>query len=117
MARRIVYWAKEYEVNPRDLQPVMRRAIMIVDAAYAVYNKRLTITCTGGKNHTAGSLHPFGFAFDTRTRHLSPTERRKILERIQRDFKGTGYEAFFHVDHFHIEYDPDDWKDSLLILK
>lgn len=109
MARQI-HWAKEYNVNPRDLQLVMRRALLIVDGVYARMNRKLTITCTGQGSHSPTSLHPWGFAFDARTRTLSITQQRKALQEIETMFKGTGFQIIFHTTHFHIEYDPKDWK-------
>ena len=109
---RLIHWAKEYNVNPRDLQPVMRRALLIVDGVYERINRTLTVTCTGGGDHSSTSLHPWGYAFDVRTRNMSITQQRKALQEIEALFKGTGYQITFHTTHFHIEYDPKDWKDT-----
>lgn len=109
---RLIHWAKEYKVNPRDLQLCMRPALLIVDSVFAKYKKKLTITCTGGGDHSPESLHYWGFAFDARIRHLSMILKRKIYEEIQAKFKGTPFQIVFHTTHYHIEYDPKNWKDT-----
>lgn len=113
----MVYWAKEYNVNPRDLQLVMRGAIIIAGAVFAAYKKRFTITCTGSGDHTLYSLHAFGFAFDVRTRHLSLVQKKQIYNDIAKKFAGTGYQIIMESDHYHIEYDPEDWKESFNAVK
>lgn len=110
---RYIYWAKEYNVNPRDLQPVMRQALLIVDRRFGACKKRLTITCTGGGAHTPTSLHPWGYAFDVRIRQLTRAQKIYILNKTNDDFEYTPYQIELHGDHFHVEYDPSDWKDVL----
>ena len=107
-----IHWAKEYKVNPRDLQLIMRRAVLIVDSVFASHGKTVTITCTGGGDHSPGSLHPWGYAFDARTRNLTSTLKTKIYNEIKDKLKGTGYQIIWHSTHYHIEYDPPDWKDT-----
>ena len=112
---RVISWAKEYNVNPRDLRMVMRRAVLIVDSVFESHGKKLIITCTGGGDHSPESLHPWGFAFDARTRNLAEALRTKVFNEIDKEFKGTAYQIIFHSSHFHIEYDPFDWKDSVYV--
>lgn len=107
MARKI-HWKEG--VRSRDLRRRMRPALLIVDSVLAGMNRRFTVTCTADGDHSPTSLHPWGFAFDVRTRHMSITQQRKALQEIEDRFKSTPYEIVFHTTHFHIEYDPKDWK-------
>jgi len=90
----------------------MRAALLIVDAAFANHDKSLTVTCTGGGAHCPESLHFWGYAFDARTRNLTSSLKTKIYNEINDKFKGTGYQIVWHSTHYHIEYDPPDWKET-----
>ncbi|MCK5450267.1 MAG: hypothetical protein KAI70_00725 [Candidatus Omnitrophica bacterium] len=102
---RKIHWAKEYGVNPRDLQPIMRKALLIVDRAYERQNKTVTVTCTGGGSHIPTSLHPWGYAFDVRIWILTNAQKGKILHDIKQWFTGGKYQIVREKTHFHIEYD------------
>lgn len=106
---RKIKWKKG--VRARDLQPVMRRALLIVDKVFEKYKKDLTVTCTGDGDHSTTSLHPWGYAFDVRTRNLSKKIKLKIYKEIEILFKKTPFEIIFHSTHFHIEHDPNNWKE------
>lgn len=111
-----IHYAKEYNVNPRDLQLIMRPAVIIVGEVFGVHKKEFMITCTGGGDHSLTNLHSWGFAFDVRTRNLSAPLKTKMFNEIQARFKGTGYQIIFHATHFHVEYDPGDWKQVFNLL-
>ena len=105
-----IYWKKG--VSPRDLQLVMRKALLIVHEEYSKFNKTVTVTCTGDGAHKATGLHSWGYAFDVRTFILTPGLKKLIYDKIKKRFANTPYQIIFEKDHFHIEYDPADWKET-----
>jgi len=113
MARKI-HWKQSKvpwkpSVNPRDLQDVMKKALLIVDQEFKKYNKEVTITCTGQDSHKPSSQHPWGLAFDVRILWLglSETTINMLYSLIKGRFKGTGYQIINEKNHFHVEYDPN----------
>lgn len=116
MSRKI-HWKKgdskgRPDVNPSDLQLVMRKGLLIVDKEFERLGFELTITCTGDGDHSPTSLHPWGFAFDCRTRMLSAQQKNVLYDMIEAEFKNTPFQIVEHSTHFHIEYDPKDWKET-----
>lgn len=105
---RMLYWKPG--VNPRDLQLVMRQAILICDEVYREFKKKLTVTCTGDGSHSISSLHPWGFAIDIRTRIFTEKQKTRAFLILEKRFKDSLFQIIWHTTHFHIEYDPSDWK-------
>ena len=58
-------------VNP-DFHPCMRMAEIYADAGFKKYAGREAIVTSGrDREHSTGSLHGYGMAFDLRTRDLT----------------------------------------------
>lgn len=96
--------AKEYNVELSGLKIQMRPALIITDNIYKLYGQELTITCTNGGVHSAGSLHYYGYAFDIRTRDLTERQRPGVYEQLKRQLPND-FDVVLHKTHIHIEYD------------
>lgn len=104
-------------VDPSGLHSVMRQALLICDSVYYHYNKELVVTCTGAGDHGPDSLHPFGFAFDIRTHYFTDVIKKRVLIDISAKFKNTYFQIVSEPTHFHIEFDPDSWKDIIYLIR
>lgn len=100
----------------RGIQPETVIALLVLEPICMRYGFELVLTeATGGK-HKEGSLHPVGFAVDTRGKALIGDRRevfvgecRLALGQLLPEHSG----EFDFVDehtadgHFHTEYQPD----------
>ncbi len=64
----------------------------------------VTITCTRGDVHSAGSLHPYGLALDLRIRYFSKTKQTRAFELLKIAL-GNSFDVILHSTHIHVEYD------------
>lgn len=87
-------WIKQGVVG--DLQPVARKGL----GRLAVLFENLYITSIRDGNHSPGSLHYDGLAFDIRYGNASKEKMQAVL--------GTGWDVVFESNHIHCEYDPKE---------
>jgi hypothetical protein len=66
---------------------------------YASKKEDFFLTAVEDGNHTGGSFHYIGDAFD-----FSYSD--KIFEKEIREAAGPGFDCVFHETHVHIEWDP-----------
>lgn len=88
-------WIKQGVLG--DLQPIARKGLGKVAKLYKTSGLDLFVTSLRDGNHSDGSLHYDGLAFDI----------RKGIEiyRIKLALGG-GWDVVEEVDHIHCEYDP-----------
>lgn len=87
------------------MQLVMRRAMLSAAAARGRVGKpTLIITCGTNGAHTAGSLHPYGYAIDIRTRDIAPDSLDTFYGVLRADLTPFGFSVVRHPTHCHIEY-------------
>ena len=86
------------------LKIVMRKALITAEATYNYYNKDLIITSGTDGEHSAGSLHYYGYAIDIRTRHLTQSEERDIYTEIKDCLQWQGFTVVLEKTHIHIEF-------------
>lgn len=97
---------KNESVNIWGLDINMRIALVHADEVYRENGHELVITSARDGMHSAGSLHYYGLAIDTRTRFFTETEKLKVFEEIQGRLYPLGFDVVNESNHFHIEYDP-----------
>lgn len=94
-------------VKVHGLQLVMRNALMVASEVYSNYNQELVITSTTDGVHSPGSLHPYGYAFDARTRFFAMEDRPEVANSIRKKLAGISkyYDVVLESTHIHIEFD------------
>ncbi|MBU2249553.1 MAG: hypothetical protein KKD77_22590 [Gammaproteobacteria bacterium] len=90
-------WIKQGVLG--ELQPIARKGLGRLALLADSKNEDLFITSLREGNHSAGSLHYEGWAFDLHKLKLTTiTECRSAL--------GPGWDIVNEYDHWHFEYDP-----------
>jgi len=87
------------------LQISMRPALIVCDSVLRGLGKELVITSGTDGEHSAGSLHYYGLAFDIRIRHLDDIEKKTLYRRLQMQLSSLGFQVIIHHTHIHIEFD------------
>ena len=56
--------------------------------------------------HSVGSLHPFGYALDFRTRYFNHVDKARICTKLQSrlNLVSTQYKVIMEKDHIHVEW-------------
>lgn len=87
------------------LKPQALEGLKIVYLLYLVHGKVLTVTSTAEGQHSAGSLHGKGLAFDVRTRDI-PIDMMLGIIKDAKDLLGASFDVLLESTHAHIEFDP-----------
>lgn len=87
------------------LKLAMRPAIIIADEIWQSLGQELTITSGTDGDHSAGSLHYYGYAIDLRTRYFTQEEKFNAYCALTEELEYQGFNIFMHDTHIHIEYD------------
>lgn len=84
----------------------MRQAIMAANQIWAEHGKELVITSALDGEHSASSLHYYGFAVDVRTRYFDNKELDDVVFELSRRLRSIdiGYRTVLHNTHLHIEW-------------
>jgi len=90
-------WYKQGVVG--NLQPIARKGLGKVADLYKGIGEDLFVTSLRDGNHSAGSLHYDGLAFDIR-KHIN-----QLLPSIKTSL-GDNWDVVYESDHIHCEYDP-----------
>ena len=112
---------KHETVKLDGLQPIMRHAMRWADIVWKQLGQECVITAgteavkDGELIHSAGSLHPMGFALDFRTHYFNDggDEAASILEEklgdINLHYLDSGkFEVIQHKTHIHVEFEPNE---------
>lgn len=91
-------------VKVYGVRPELLLAIMVAEKVYEKNSLEFTITSINDGKHSRNSLHPFGFAFDLRTRHIAPDRQHMIRDEIANSLTDE-YDVVLEDDHIHLEYD------------
>lgn len=86
------------------LQLPMRIVLCEAAMIWRQHGQELVITSALDGVHSPGSLHPFGYAVDLRTRYFKPSEAIAIGEELYRALP-EGYDVIPYKTHIHVEYD------------
>jgi len=88
----------------QGLQIPMRKPLIIADYIYRKFGKELVITSGTDGEHSAGSLHYYGYAIDIRTNYFTQDEIKQVVENLRNDLQ-KDYHVVEHQTHIHIEYE------------
>ena len=89
------------------LQLPMRDALIAADQIWKDAGHELVITEGTGGEHSAGSLHYYGYAVDLRASEgwgYSDEEISDMVEKLKKAL-GNDYNVVVHSSHIHAEYD------------
>lgn len=96
-------------VRVSGLQPEMRRVLVVFESIFKSYGVAhgITITSTNDSVHSAGSLHPYGYAVDLRRWSVNGKINGKLKQIIHKaEFQlGSRYDIILEKTHIHIEFD------------
>jgi len=88
----------------KDLQLVMRVALKEADIIWKDHGQELWITSTADGVHSAGSLHPYGYAVDFRHRYFEELgEKVSVTEKLAIAL-GSDFQVLNESSHIHCEY-------------
>ena len=88
-----------------DLQQIARKGLGRVARLYELKERELHVTSIRDGNHSAGSLHYYGYAVDLRSRYFNETDKAKAVSLLKSNL-GKDYDVISHPSHIHVEYDP-----------
>jgi hypothetical protein len=90
----------------------MRPALMIADQIWHKNGRDegVTITCGLNGEHSAGSLHYYGYAVDLRTKYWLPQIISDVAYELQERLKSIDkrYGVQVESNHIHVQWKPDD---------
>ncbi len=61
----------------------MREALVAIESIWREHGEEAVITCGTNGEHSAGSLHYYGYAVDVRTHYFSSVVQTIILKKLQ----------------------------------
>jgi len=102
------------EVN-LELQPMMAKALPLIDLAHHDCELHRDAVCTSAKDghHMDGSLHYQGLAVDVRSKDLSDAVTHQLAAALRQRLNGDAnknrpYQVVIETTppHLHLEYDP-----------
>jgi len=86
------------------LKIYMRKVLTVADHVWTAHGRELVVTSTTDGVHSPGSLHPYGYAVDLRSRYFTADEIKVVAAEL-RGLLGTRYDVVVHKTHIHVEYD------------
>jgi hypothetical protein len=93
-------WKKEGVQG--DLQGVAQKCLGRIANEYEKIGEDFFVTAIRDGNHSNGSFHPIGQAFDFQYAKMWS----KAMEARVTQAAGPGFDIVFHKTHVHCEYDP-----------
>ena len=82
----------------------MRKVLIAADKIWKEHDQELVITSGMDSVHSPGSLHPYGYALDLRTRYFDGFEVEQVEKKLSAQL-GNKYDVVRHSTHIHVEYD------------
>ena len=90
-------------VNIQGIKIEMRPVLVYADRIWKKYGQKLVITSGIDSEHSAGSLHYYGYALDLRTRDFKAAEKKKCADELRLAL-GDGFDVVVEKTHIHVEY-------------
>lgn len=87
------------------LQIEMRPVLVQAKDVWLRLGQELVVTSGLEGEHSAGSLHYYGYAVDLRTRYFTDVEKREAYDYLVARL-GVTYDVIWKPTHIHVEYDP-----------
>ena len=91
-------------VNLAGLKIEMQPVLVAASKIWERHGQELVVTCGPGGTHSPGSLHPYGYAVDLRSRYFDSGTKIYVVESLQKEL-GDDYDVVSHRTHIHVEYD------------
>lgn len=88
----------------------LRPALIVCERVMKAHGVDLVITSGLDGEHSAGSYHYYGLAFDVRTKHLSSQAEIDQVAAEIRAALDPPFELRVEPDHIHVEYDWESAK-------
>lgn len=82
----------------------MRKVLMVADKIWKEHGQELVITSGLDGVHSPGSLHPYGYALDLRSRYFVKARCPLVVVDLKEQL-GNDYDVIVHSTHIHVEYD------------
>jgi hypothetical protein len=82
----------------------MRPALMMCEQVYKKFGRPEGVTITAGLDgeHSAGSLHYYGLAFDIRTHYFDDATKNEVAYTLIRDL-GSRFTVVLEPTHIHVQ--------------
>lgn len=87
------------------LRLVMRPVLIEADRIWQELGQELVITSGTDSEHSAGSLHYYGYAVDLRTRYFTQEQKFTAYCELVDSLEYEGFNVFMHDTHIHVEFD------------
>ena len=83
----------------------MRWALLELDRLYKKYGRKEGVTITSGLDgeHSAGSMHYYGLAVDSRVFYFDDWTRKRLVEDLTVELCDS-YDVILEKDHIHVEW-------------
>jgi hypothetical protein len=91
------------EVVLAGLNIVMRPVLIEADYLWKRHGQELVVTSGLEGQHSAGSLHYYGYALDFRTRYFDEQEKKTVLDELKATL-GSSFQCILHKTHIHVEW-------------
>jgi len=85
------------------LQIEMRPALMAAEKIWVNYGRELVITSGTDGEHSAGSLHYYGYAVDFRTRYFDFETLNQVYQDLRLELPAE-FRIKLESTHMHVEY-------------
>jgi len=85
------------------LQPEMRSVKKHAGLIWKKHGQECVITSGLDREHSDGSLHPFGLALDFRTNYFGKDQVEVVAQEL-REALGQGYQIVVEATHIHTQY-------------
>lgn len=92
-------------VSLTGLRLVMRPVLIEADRIWQDLGQELVLTSGTEGEHSAGSLHYYGYALDLRTRYFTQEEKNKAFTELVKSLEFEGFNIYMHNTHIHVEWD------------
>jgi hypothetical protein len=86
------------------IKPEATLALIVAEGVFRDQGQECIVTSVVDGEHSAGSIHYQGFAFDLRIKHLSSG-----VAKIHGELKarlGADFDVLLEADHIHVEFQP-----------
>jgi hypothetical protein len=85
----------------------MRPALVAADRVWKRHGQELVITGGLDGEHSAGSLHYYGYAVDLRTRYFGQDQQLVVYKELKEELNEIDqrFDVVYHASHIHVEYD------------
>lgn len=91
-------------VQMAGLKPVMRSALIAADEIWKSLGYELVVTSALDGDHSAGSLHYYGYALDFRINYFNPKQRQQAYNSLCHALGRQDYIVVLEPDHIHVQF-------------